>query len=107
MLTICLQDPKDTFEDIPLDTRHHEFKSKPKFPVEWRMTEERQKQLQTVRAEAKLIDIEKRATGQLVNGLKRIDSFLTAPPKAASEKVAELVEARARPKAKAPIRARR
>ncbi|PGH20762.1 hypothetical protein AJ80_03523 [Polytolypa hystricis UAMH7299] len=43
----------DAFADIPLDTRHHTPKPKYKFPEEWLMTEERQKQLEANRAEKK------------------------------------------------------
>lgn len=39
------KDPKDMFEDVPLDTRHHTFKPKPKFPKEWRVTPERLNEL--------------------------------------------------------------
>lgn len=63
-----LQDPKDTFEDIPLDTRHHTFKTKPKFPREWRITPERQAQLDAGRAEALKLDQARMESGLLVDG---------------------------------------
>ncbi|KAF8470209.1 mitochondrial ribosomal subunit protein-domain-containing protein, partial [Kalaharituber pfeilii] len=50
------KDLTDDFEDIPFDFRHYEkrFKAKPKFPVEWRMTKEKRKQLAAMRrAESK------------------------------------------------------
>lgn len=48
MLTIA-QNPADMFEDIPLDNRHWKVKSRPKFPEEWRLTEERKKELEAFR----------------------------------------------------------
>lgn len=42
----------DTFDDIPLDLRHHKPKpTNPQFPEEWKMTDERRKQLEARRAE--------------------------------------------------------
>ncbi|OJJ49246.1 hypothetical protein ASPZODRAFT_129662 [Penicilliopsis zonata CBS 506.65] len=41
----------DAFADIPLDTRHHRPKTNLRFPDEWVMTEQRQKQLAARRAE--------------------------------------------------------
>ena len=90
-----LQDPKDTFEDIPLDTRHHKFKYKPKFPREWRMTEERRKELQAVRAQSFLLDQKKVAEGTLVDGTQRVAAALAAPAQVSvNNKVAELVRLR-------------
>ncbi|KFY01456.1 hypothetical protein O988_02728 [Pseudogymnoascus sp. VKM F-3808] len=62
------KDPKDTFEDVPLDTRHHTFKTKPKFPREWRITPERQSQLEAGRAEALKLDQARMESGLLVDG---------------------------------------
>lgn len=69
-----LQDPKDTFEDIPLDTRHHTFKTKPKFPREWRITPARQAELEAGRKQAVQLDQEKAASGLLVDGVALIQS---------------------------------
>ncbi|KAB5554854.1 mitochondrial ribosomal subunit protein-domain-containing protein [Coniochaeta sp. 2T2.1] len=102
------KDPKDTFEDVPLDTRHHEFKSKPKFPKEWRLTPERKQQIEEARKQALLADETKRREGKLVDGAARIQQALTAPPKpAVQEKVAEMVAAGARPSRVRSIGARR
>ncbi|KAI0399805.1 mitochondrial ribosomal subunit protein-domain-containing protein [Xylaria palmicola] len=75
------KDPTDMFEDIPLDTRHHTFKTKPKFPKEWRMTEERRKFIEDTREKALLLDQTKAEQGTLVDGTERINSFfkLSAP----------------------------
>ena len=45
-----VRDPEaDSFEDIPLDTRHHKFKKVLEFPESWKMTPERRAQLEGVR----------------------------------------------------------
>ena len=68
------------FEDIPLDTRHHRFRNKPKFPVEWRMTEERRRYLDDVRQKSQRLDQNKEKAGTLVDGPERIQKFLGGPP---------------------------
>lgn len=40
------------FEDVPLDNRHWKVKSRPKFPEEWRLTEERKKELEAYRRQS-------------------------------------------------------
>lgn len=79
------QDPKDTFEDIPLDTRHHTFKTKPKYPKEWYLTRERKLELAAQRAQALELDKAKEAEGKLVDGVKSIDVHLAPPVKAKKE----------------------
>ncbi|GAP83107.1 putative mitochondrial ribosomal small subunit component [Rosellinia necatrix] len=69
------KDPADTFEDVPLDTRHHTFKVKPKFPKEWRMTEERRLFLEESRRKALLLDQAKEEDGTLIDGRERINGF--------------------------------
>ncbi|KAK1828132.1 mitochondrial ribosomal subunit protein-domain-containing protein [Podospora conica] len=39
----------ERFQDIPLDTRHHKFKRKLRFPAEWTLTEERKAELEAQR----------------------------------------------------------
>lgn len=70
------KDSKDTFEDIPLDTRHHTSKTKPRFPKEWRLTDARRKQLDEVRQKAALADLKRAEQGLLVDGQKAIDGHL-------------------------------
>jgi small subunit ribosomal protein S35 len=78
-----------------LDTRHHKFTSKPKFPKEWRLTPERKQQLEAMRQEALIRDETKRREGTLIDGVSRIQQALAAPPtKAMDDKVAQLVAAR-------------
>jgi small subunit ribosomal protein S35 len=66
------------FEDIPLDTRHHKFKTVIKFPKEWYLTEERRQQLEAQRKQAYLLDEQKRQSGTLVNGVEAIQEGLRA-----------------------------
>lgn len=73
------KDPTDMFEDVPLDTRHHTFKVKPKFPKEWRMTKTRQQFLEDTRQKALLLDQAKEAAGTLVDGEEKINLFFSAP----------------------------
>ncbi|KAI1745028.1 mitochondrial ribosomal subunit protein-domain-containing protein [Xylaria scruposa] len=85
------KDPTDTFEDVPLDTRHHTFKVKPKFPKEWRMTEERQRFLEDTRQKALLLDQAKEEEGTLVNGAEKINAFFNPP---VTPKIADMAAAR-------------
>jgi small subunit ribosomal protein S35 len=45
----------DSFEDIPLDLRHHNPKRKPQFPEEWKIKPETIQQLAAKREEQKLL----------------------------------------------------
>lgn len=84
------------FEDIPLDTRHHTVKTKPKFPVEWRMTEERRKQLAELRQQAQLLDETKKAQGTLVDGMAKIQLALEPPRRDRADRTPEMVPVMAR-----------
>lgn len=71
-VTNRLQDPTDTFEDIPLDTRHHHFKERLEFPKEWIMTQKRQEELAIYRQAITAKDQQKERIGQLVDGVRQI-----------------------------------
>ncbi|KAI1148218.1 mitochondrial ribosomal subunit protein-domain-containing protein [Nemania diffusa] len=90
-LVEAARDPSDTFEDVPLDTRHHTFKVKPRFPEAWRMTEERRLFLEDTRQKSLLLDQAKEEAGTLVNGEERIELFFNPPPE---HKVREMATAR-------------
>ena len=62
------RDPKDMFDDVPLDTRHHTFKVKPKFPKEWRITPERLDTLKMGRKLAEAADKQRQENGEMVDG---------------------------------------
>ncbi|KAK4042615.1 mitochondrial ribosomal subunit protein-domain-containing protein [Parachaetomium inaequale] len=70
------KDPTDMFEDVPLDTRHHTFKPKIKFPKEWYLTEERKKELEAQRKQALLLDEGKRTEGLMIDGVQTIQKAL-------------------------------
>jgi len=82
---------EDMFEDIPLDTRHHRIRAKPKFPKEWRMTEERRKELEAIRLQSRLLDQQREKEGTLVDGGQTVQAFFLEEKKNTGEKVAELV----------------
>lgn len=75
-LIAAAKDPKDTFQDVPLDLRHHKIEPKPQFPKEWRLTEERKRELAEYRQKAALADAKRAEEGLLVDGQKLIDEFL-------------------------------
>ncbi|KAI0892312.1 mitochondrial ribosomal subunit protein-domain-containing protein [Annulohypoxylon nitens] len=74
------KDPSDMFEDVPLDTRHHTFKTKPKFPREWRMSEDRRKFLEESRQKSLLLDQAKEKEGLLIDGKEKIERFFIEQP---------------------------
>lgn len=94
-LIVAAKDPADTFADIPLDTRHHEFTKKPRFPPEWRMTEERRQELNDYRLRQADTDLEREQAGKLVTGQKVIEDALMQKmlKEQEKEKVAELISA--------------
>jgi len=82
------KDSTDMFEDIPLDTRHHKFKPKIKFPVEWRMSEERRKFIDDTREKSLLLDQAKTEEGTMVDGKKLIEeSFIAREKQLAQERL--------------------
>lgn len=76
------RDTTDTFEDIPLDFRHHEARVRKKkvkqpvsFPKEWRMTVGRRMELEARRKEALQRDLE----GVVVDGGKLLEDVANLP----------------------------
>ncbi|SPJ75147.1 uncharacterized protein FTOL_04878 [Fusarium torulosum] len=94
-LITAAKDPKDTFADIPLDTRHHKVQPKPQFPKEWRMSPERRQELDEHRQRMAIEDVKMAEGGQLVDGVQAIDQYLmkNAGEDQKKAKVAELVAA--------------
>ncbi|ETS82251.1 hypothetical protein PFICI_07253 [Pestalotiopsis fici W106-1] len=78
-LIVEAKDETDTFRDVPLDTRHHKIKTKPKFPKEWYMTIDRVKELEDQREKALLLDQAKEDAGSLVDGSKVIETHFNKP----------------------------
>ncbi|EGU80320.1 mitochondrial ribosomal subunit protein-domain-containing protein [Fusarium oxysporum Fo47] len=94
-LIAAAKDPKDTFEDIPLDTRHHKIQPKPQFPKEWRMSPERREQLDAHRQRLAIEDAKIAESGRLIDGTQAIDEYLIkrAAEDQKKAKIAELVPA--------------
>lgn len=92
-LVTAAKDPKDTFEDIPLDSRHHRIKAKPRFPKEWYLTRERRSELDEIRQRLAIEDAKKTESGLLVDGTAAIETYLMKKTLEEQEKqrAAELV----------------
>lgn len=75
-LIAAAKDPKDTFEDVPLDTRHRKAEQKPKFPPGWRVTPARKQFLEKTWEKAMLADGKRAEAGTLVDGERKIEKFL-------------------------------
>ncbi|KAM4065627.1 mitochondrial ribosomal subunit protein [Hirsutella rhossiliensis] len=75
-LIAAAKDPADTFEDVPLDLRHHPIKKQPKFPKEWRLTEERRLQLEEHRRGIAGAESARAEQGLLVSGQQVINEYL-------------------------------
>lgn len=87
------KDPNaDSFEDIPLDLRHHKPRPSYKFPDAWIMTPERKAQLEAKRKAKMLEEGKKVEEDKLVSGIRAIEEAR----KIDAEKVEEPVMARAR-----------
>ncbi|QDS67886.1 hypothetical protein FKW77_008066 [Venturia effusa] len=65
------KDPKDTFEDIPVDFRHHKPKAFHRLPEGWKLTPERRRELAEKKRKALEAD-----TGKLVDGKAAIEEAL-------------------------------
>lgn len=105
-LIAAANDTTETFEDIPLDTRHHQFRVKPKFPKEWRMTKQRRNELAEQRQQATIADMQRAEGGLLVDGKKALDDYLVLRAVKEQKEAAQIAEM-ARPVAGAGLRARR
>lgn len=104
------KDPKDTFADVALDTRHYDRahkaeKPRAKFPREWRMTPDRQKQLAEDRAQIARGEARRAEDGLLVDGQERIDGYLMQ--RLAEEQRKAAAEPLAVPAGRGPARQRR
>lgn len=73
------KDNTDTFEDIPLDFRHHKFKEPIKFPESWKMTPERKKILESEREKNLIAEQERQSKGEVVDGLLAIEKWVRKP----------------------------
>lgn len=71
------RDPSDTFEDIPVDFRHHNFKTRLQFPDGWKMTAERAKQLKDGRKTRALAERAREDADGIVDGIRQIEVAYT------------------------------
>lgn len=93
------KDNTDTFEDVPLDFRHHKYRPKLSFPEEWKLTPERKQQLEAERQQKRLGERKREQLGQLPDGVSAIEAMLKAKP--IREEARVLVEAPGRTQGKA------
>jgi hypothetical protein len=63
---------------VPFDFRHHTFKTKPRYPTQWYLTDERRKHLDESRQQREQLDAERRQQGRLISGLKTIKEAYAA-----------------------------
>ncbi|KAG5972006.1 hypothetical protein E4U55_000955 [Claviceps digitariae] len=91
-LIATTKDKSDKFRDVPLDLRHHQVRKKPRFPVKWLMTDERQLEVREHWRAAALEDMERAEKGLFVDGAKAIDGYLMQ--KLAEEQVKQRAEER-------------
>ena len=70
------RNPKDTFEDVPFDFRHHKPKVRHTFPEEWALTPERKQYLEAKRKELAEKDHQREQLGTLLDGQKIVEQAL-------------------------------
>lgn len=74
------KDATDTFEDVPLDFRHHKFKSRPEFPEGWKLDGKRREQLEVDRRQRAVADGVREEEGRMVVGASIIEEAMKALP---------------------------
>lgn len=74
------KDESDTFEDVPLDFRHHKFKRRAVFPEGWKLSQERREQLEGERQRRVLEEGKREEEGRLVVGAAIIEEAMRALP---------------------------
>ncbi|KAF4125795.1 small subunit ribosomal protein S35 [Geosmithia morbida] len=106
-LIASAKDGSDTFADVPLDTRHHVVKPKPRFPKAWLMTEERRRFLDENRQSLMLDEVQRAQAGSVVDGKEAIEGYLLRKIKEDQEKAAAqpAVAAPAKSNARSKVRA--
>ena len=74
------KDETDTFEDVPLDFRHHKFKPKREFPEEWKLTKEKKQDLEEGRRLRLEAEKEREVQGKLVEGIRVVEEAMKKLP---------------------------
>ena len=92
------KDPKaDTFEDVPLDLRHHRKPVRHKFPREWAMTSERRMQLEGRRKQLLIEEAKKVERDEVVDGMGAIARANAEGDKRREEEEMVMIESRKQP----------
>lgn len=70
----------DSFEDIPLDLRHHKTQRKVEFPEAWKLSSRRVRELAIARQEQKVLAIGEGETGAspALDGQELVHSYVSA-----------------------------
>lgn len=74
------KDETDTFEDVPLDFRHHKFKPKVEFPEGWKLTREKKMRLEEDRRLRMEREREREMQGKLVEGVRVVEEAMKRLP---------------------------
>ena len=74
------KDETDTFEDVPLDFRHHKFKPKVEFPEGWKLTREKKARLEEDRKMRLEQEREREVQGKLVEGVRVVEEAMQRLP---------------------------
>ncbi len=74
------KDETDTFEDVPLDFRHHKFKPKVEFPEGWKLTREKKMRLEEDRKLRMEREREREIQGKLVEGVRVVEEAMKRLP---------------------------
>lgn len=88
------KDETDTFEDVPLDFRHHKFKPKVEFPEEWKLTREKKARLEEGRKLRLEREGEKEKQGKLVEGVQVVEEAMKRLPVRDESRVLEAKQGR-------------
>ena len=74
------KDESDTFEDVPLDFRHHRFKRKVEFPEEWKLNNKRRQQLEEAQERREIEDKRREEEGRMIVGASIIEEAMRRLP---------------------------
>lgn len=70
----------DNFADMPCDFRHVKWKSKPRFPEEWKLSEARRAELESQRQETEQAEQRRIEMGLMVDGVALIEAAVRRAP---------------------------
>lgn len=70
----------DMFEDVPMDFRHHRFMKRTVFPPSWKMTPERERELESEKEKRSELEERRSLNGLVVDGVASIENWLKDMP---------------------------